>query len=69
MQTHGEGVGEADCRGEAEQTCDEKQNLRGNEGLNADENHTGYGYSGAPVVPERSTALTEEDRIRPLEAA
>ena len=44
VQAHEEGVGEAECRGEAEESCDEKKNLPKSEGLDADQNHTDYGY-------------------------
>jgi hypothetical protein len=36
VQAHEEGVGEAKCRGETEESCDEKKNLPKSEGLDAD---------------------------------
>lgn len=42
MQAHEEGVGEADCRGEAEESYDENKDLLKSEGLETDENHVGY---------------------------
>jgi hypothetical protein len=36
VQADEEGVGEAECRGKAEENCDEKKNLLKSKGLNAD---------------------------------
>jgi hypothetical protein len=51
VQAHEEGVGEADRRGEAEESYDENKNLLKSEGLDNDENHAGYGQIGAPAMP------------------
>jgi hypothetical protein len=44
VQAHEKGVSKAEGRGQAEESRDENKDLLKSEGLDADENHSGYGY-------------------------